>query len=32
MHMMLNEKQKGDGLITEEEKLALRPYYYQLTK
>ena len=32
MHMMLNDKQKGDGLITEEEKLALRPYYYQLTK
>ena len=32
MHMMLNEKQKGDGLITEEEKLVLQPYYYQLTK
>ena len=32
MHMMLNEKQKGDGLITEEEKLVLKPYYYQLTK
>ena len=32
MHMMLNETQKGDGLITEEEKLVLQPYYYQLTK
>ena len=32
MHMMLNDKQKGDGLITEEEKLALWSYYYQLTK
>lgn len=32
MHMMLNEKQKGDGLNTEEEKLVLQPYYYQLTK
>ena len=28
----LTEKQKGDGLITEEEKLVLQPYYYQLTK
>lgn len=32
MHMMLNDKQKGDGLITEEEKLVLQPHYYQLTK
>ena len=32
MHMILNQKQKGDGLIIEEEKLVLQPYYYQLTK
>ena len=28
----LTKQQKGDGLITEEEKLVLQPYYYQLTK